>query len=267
MNFDPKEFLFHTETEDGIGYVSLVDMMGVHPALKTVNAARASYAKSTDEFTEKDAKLVKFLYEHGHFSTYRHSYFTFLLKAPLFVMRQWWKYQVGSAWENSNEVGEVASNITIPETNWNETSGRYVTMKPEFYFPNIVRKKSPSNKQGSLLESVGDVKYADELIPAIHLMKVQCEDQYRAYETLLGSGAAPEVCRMILPQNVYTECMWTVSLQSIIHFLNQRLKADAQYEIREYAYIIYAGMKELLKDLYYLPESPDYDWVREREGK
>ena len=40
---------------------------------------------------------------------------------------------------------------------------------------------------------------------------------------------------MFLPQNVYTQAYWTVSLQGVIHFLEQRLEPDAQFEIRRYA--------------------------------
>ena len=40
---------------------------------------------------------------------------------------------------------------------------------------------------------------------------------------------------MLLPQNLYTQAYWTVSLQGVLHFLEQRLKPDAQYEIRRYA--------------------------------
>ncbi|MDP6954438.1 MAG: FAD-dependent thymidylate synthase, partial [Planctomycetota bacterium] len=41
--------------------------------------------------------------------------------------------------------------------------------------------------------------------------------------------------RMALPQNLYSQAYWTVSLQGVLHFLHQRLKPDAQYEIRRYA--------------------------------
>lgn len=40
---------------------------------------------------------------------------------------------------------------------------------------------------------------------------------------------------MCLPQSLYSQAYWTVSLQGVLHFLEQRLKPDAQYEIRRYA--------------------------------
>ena len=39
----------------------------------------------------------------------------------------------------------------------------------------------------------------------------------------------------MLPQGLYTQAYWTVSLQGVLHFLEQRLKRDAQFEIRRYA--------------------------------
>ena len=50
-----------------------------------------------------------------------------------------------------------------------------------------------------------------------------------------GKVVAKEIARMLLPQNLYTQAYWTVSLQGVLHFLDQRLKPDAQYEIRRFA--------------------------------
>ena len=52
-------------------------------------------------------------------------------------------------------------------------------------------------------------------------------------------GVAKEIARMCLPQSLYSQAYWTVSLQGVLHFLEQRLKADAQYEIRRFAEAVY----------------------------
>ena len=52
---------------------------------------------------------------------------------------------------------------------------------------------------------------------------------------------------MLLPQNIYTQAYWTVSLQGVMHFLEQRLKADAQYEIRRYAQAVFNLVREDLE--------------------
>lgn len=209
------------------GHVELCDGMISDPKIKIVNAARVSFQKEVTELSEKDIKLIEFLYKHEHFSTFRHSYFSFRVKAPLFVFRQWWKYQIGSDWVENENVGT----IQIPETNWNEASGRYVEFQPEFYIPNEIRIQSKNNKQGSegklptLLNGEDPVTFFEE----------SCNLMYKNYEYIIKSGGAKEQARALLPQNIYTECMWTCSLQCLLYVLHQRLKSDAQFEIREYA--------------------------------
>src|ERR1051326_7757707 len=144
--------------DDGIGFVALVDRMQLDPALKVVNAARISYEKKKDEFDDKDKKLCRFLWEHGHTSPYRHSFFTFHWKAPLFVFRQAFKYQVGSGWRKYEANGEAVALEAVDVLfdtdkgcSWNEVSGRHVTWTPEFYVPRVMRGNPPhGNKQSSV---------------------------------------------------------------------------------------------------------------------
>ena len=84
--------------DDGIGFVALVDRMREDPALKVVNSARISYQNQKQSFDEKDAKLCEFLWKHGHTSPFRHSFFTFHWKAPLFVFRQAFKSYISGDW-------------------------------------------------------------------------------------------------------------------------------------------------------------------------
>jgi hypothetical protein len=116
--------------DDGLGFVALVDRMQSDPALKVVNAARISYSKQKSEFSDGDRKLAGFLWEHGHTSPYRHSFFTFHWKAPLFVFRQAFKYQVGSGWREYEVEGEsVALDVydvlfdTDKGCSWNRRDG------------------------------------------------------------------------------------------------------------------------------------------------
>lgn len=252
QSFNPKD-LFDSRQVLDLGRVDLFDAMLMDPRLKVVNSARVSFNKSSEEYTDKDKKLVRFLYDHGHLSTYRHSYFSFRVKAPLFVFRQWWKYQVGSHWEEGNELG---SPVIVPDTSWNEASGRYVEFKPEFYIPDVVRKQSESNKQGSSSEVLESLQiFSDSQVGGIesvdprNFLKASCERSYADYKTLVEAGAAKELARMLLPQNIYSECIWTCSLQTLLHFFGQRLKSDAQYEIRQYAQAIYSLVEPVMVDL------------------
>ena len=231
--------------KDGIGFVSLADQMGEPTPVKVVNAARISYKKQIEEFSDKDAKLITYLLLHGHTSPFRHSYYTFHIKLPLFVARQWMKYQVGSTWRsyeaNDSEVS-LATFDGLYDTDkgcsWNEVSGRYVQLQPEFYIPGKLRANTSHNGQASTTLPLS-FPHEDHKLK----MMAECEDAYRRYEQRLESGIAKEIARMLLPQNIYTEAYWTVSLEGVIHMLTQRLDPSAQYEIRQYAEAIYRLVK------------------------
>lgn len=207
------------------GYVELVDSMGTD--LSVANAARASFAKRSHEFTEADAKLVRFLAREDHSSPFRHAMVQFEVKAPLMVARQWWKYVVGSDHTMDG---------------WNEASRRYVTMEPEFYIPSEWRSAPDNKKQGSG-EAVDQMTNA---WATQHIAEI-ARTGLRLYEEAMERGVCAEQARGFLPAYVmYTNWWWTTSLQGVMHFLNQRLAHDAQKEITEYA----VAILELVKPLF-----------------
>ncbi|HEX6883891.1 MAG TPA: FAD-dependent thymidylate synthase [Planctomycetota bacterium] len=249
--------------DDGIGFVALVDRMRSDAALKVVNAARISYQKQKDEYAPEDQKLARFLWLHGHTSPYRHSFFTFHWKAPLFVFRQAFKYQVGSTWREYEANGESVSLEafdvlfdTDKGCSWNEISGRYVRWQPEFYLPQRMRANPPHGNKQASVELAADFDHAGER----ERMQAECAEAFRLYQERLERGVAKELARILLPQNVYTQAYWTVSLQGVIHFLAQRLKPDAQFEIRRYAegvHALVAGELERLGITRALLEAPE----------
>jgi len=192
----------------GEGSVALVDVMG--SALSVVNAARVSMGKRSESFDARDAKLIKYLWEHGHTSPFRHVHLQFHIKAPIFVLRQWMKHQVGCA--------------------WNEISGRYVELDESFWSPHLWREQSASVKQGSggALEQSGQIDAHFVYVEAINAAVA-------TYQRLLQMGVCKEQARAVLPVATMSECYWTCSLHALIHFLRQRLDGHAQQEIREYA--------------------------------
>jgi thymidylate synthase (FAD) len=224
--------------DDGIGFVALVDRMQHDPALKVVNSARISYERQKDGFDDKDRALCSFLWRHGHTSPYRHSFYTFHWKAPLFVFRQAFKYQVGSGWREYEVDGQTVSLEvfdvffdTDKGCSWNEVSGRYVEWTPEFYVPGVMRANPPhGNKQASV-----DLPASFDHARERELMLAECRRAFDAYRERIERGVAKEIARMCLPQSLYSQAYWTVSLQGVIHFLEQRLEPDAQHEIRRYA--------------------------------
>ena len=231
---------------DNIGFVSLVDRMLHDFPLKVVNSARISYSSYKEKFDNKDRNLCGYLWDNGHTSPYRHSFYTFHIKLPLFCFRQIVKYQVGSSWRKYEVDGDPVSVDIIDlmfdtdkGCSWNEVSGRYSKLMPEFYIPTIMRgNKSHGNKQAS-----EDLPFNFDHEGARKRMFEECQESYKRYEERLEEGIAKEISRMMLPQNIYTQAYWTVSLQAVLHFLHQRLQPDAQYEIRSFAEGIYKLVK------------------------
>ncbi len=199
------------------GFVRLVDSMG--DDLSVVNAARVSFGKQKEEFDKRDERLVKYLWQHKHTSPFRHSFVKFHIKAPLFVFRQWQKHQVGCS--------------------WNELSGRYVKFKGECYTPTVWRQQHENNKQGSC----GAVAQQSKVTMAY---QAQVDISFNIYNALINSGVCKEQARMILPQSLYTECIWSCSLQAVMHFLTLREDEHSQWEIQQYA----QAVRELITPLF-----------------
>lgn len=215
------------------GYVRLVNHMGSD--LTVVNSARVSYAKESKELNDKDVKLIKFLAREGHTSPFRHVIAQYEVYAPLMVARQWWKYVIGSSHQEGTGDSFDA---------WNESSRRYITEEPTFYIPSSKewRSKPKNSKQGSgeiVTLEIGD-KYTRDLMAYV-------DEGIAKYESALEDGICPEQSRLFLPAyGMYVRWYWTASLQSVCHFLNQRLEHDAQKEIQDYA----KAILELSKPLY-----------------
>jgi thymidylate synthase (FAD) len=198
------------------GYVRLVDSMGSD--LSVVNAARASFQKESNEFSNQDGKLLTFLARENHMSPFRHAFATFEFKAPLMVARQHWKYVVGS-------------DHTMDS--WNESSRRYITMDPDFYVPSKDEwRLAPDNKKqgsGGPVDPLTGAFFTEELMSYI-------EKGEALYNAALEHGIAPEQARLLLPAyGMYVVYRWSCSLQSVALFLSQRLNEDSQVEIQKYA--------------------------------
>ena len=59
--------------------------------------------------------------------------------------------------------------------------------------------------------------------------------------TILGHillGVAKEQARIVLPQSIYTQWIWTGSLQAFLHVVELRAKPDAQYETQQYGFAV-----------------------------
>jgi len=204
--------------------VELIDSMGTD--ISVVNAARVSFHKksyiyyddddpSVEYICEEDKKLINYLAKHNHWSPFAHTCLSFRIKAPIFVARQLAKHQIGLS--------------------WNEVSRRYVDEEPEFYFPKEWRGKPITSKQGS--NGKFDPNQIDYNLDM--WSRTLCLNSLDLYQKCVKDGLCPEQARMILPQNMMTEWIWTGNVASFGRVCKLRLDPHTQKETQDVVKLIY----------------------------
>lgn len=202
------------------GLVRLVEYMGSD--LSIVRNARVSYDAEwrTGEDEGKDAKLLNYLIKNKHTSPFESCVFTFEVKAPIFVLRQWHRHRTWS---------------------FNEISARYAELPEEYYVPELtqITTQSASNKQ----------MRTDEINPLAADMRESIASSnamaFNHYQYLIENGCPREIARSVLPVGTYSHMFATVDLHNLMHFLRLRLHEHSQYEIRVYA----RAMLELIEPI------------------
>lgn len=196
------------EVLDGQGFVELIDSIGDDKSI--VNAARVSYSGDNEERPEaRDRKLIRYLLKNHHTSPFEHVMFTFHVKAPIFVARQWMRHRTWS---------------------YNEISARYTELSDGYYQPSGWRGQSSDNKQMSdgmvplWAQANANHKYFEAMMA--------CQ---LAYEQMVEDGVSREMARMVLPVSTFTRFYATVDLHNLLHFIRLRDHEHAQEEIRVYA--------------------------------
>lgn len=178
------------------GYVELIDVMGDEKRI--ANVARISYGKTEGKY---DEKLLKLLLRNGHMSPFEQVQFTFKVKCPIFIARQFQRHRTFK---------------------FNEQSRRYTKKKWDYYVPDLNRLPNKNTNSLKLQKSIIGMY----------------EFQIREYEELIKFGVLPEVARCIMGTGFYTTFFFTVDLRNLLHFLDLRTAQDAQFEIREYADVL-----------------------------
>ena len=170
-------------------------------------AARVSnkgdtHTESCEDTEKRDRGLIRFLMENRHGSPFEHNSMTFCIRAPLFVWREFHRHRIGFS--------------------YNEESGRYKVMEPEFYIPDAKRDMIQIGKAGSYeyLPGTTEQHYLVE-----EGIKKRCVDAYQAYDDRLDADIAREVARIDLPLNLMSTCYVTCNARSLMNFLSLRVKS------------------------------------------
>ena len=219
---------------DGIGSVELVDSMGSD--LTIVNAARVSFGKQKDSMDSRDKKLINYLANNKHTSTFEHNVATFRFIVPLYVRSQHMRHRTWA---------------------YNEISRRYTDVDMRFYEPQGFRTQHQSNRQASSNEIINPSivppsensmpsGYMKAPWPASKIIEQHHKRSLLLYNKLIDKGVCREQARGVLPQNLYTEYYGTVNLNNLLKFIELRIHMGAQWEIQQVA----TALLEIASDIW-----------------
>lgn len=199
------------------GFVRLVDSMGND--LSVARAARVSYdaAWRAGEDQGSDKRLINYLWKNHHTTPFESVQFTFEVKAPIFVFRQWHRHRTWS---------------------YNELSARYRELPNEYYLPKCteIGTQSKDNKQARVIDdSPYNIQEHEDRADDLRRVNDLCNEAFMTYKYLLGRGWPRELARSVLPVNTYSHMFASVNLLNLMKFLTLRCDTHAQYEIRVYA--------------------------------
>lgn len=194
------------------GFVVLVDHMGSDQDI--AEAARISYGQGTKTIND-DRNLIRYLMRHQHTTPFEMCEVKFMIKMPIFIMRQLVRHRTASI---------------------NEYSGRYSEMSDEFYIPDAdyLAPQSQTNRQGR----DGDMDIGTK-VRALARMEHSNKIAYDAYQDQLEDNLSRELARITLPLNNYTIIYWKANLKNFLHMIRLRADSHAQQEIQDFANAMY----------------------------
>lgn len=203
------------------GYVELIESWGSDE--RVIEAARMSTAKGfvgwgTPE-QPGDEKLLKFLWQHKHYTPFEMAGLVLEVKAPIFVFREWHRHRTQS---------------------YNEMSARYIPLPDENYRPAAIglqlrsqEAADAANKQArSAVPRVVSYEEADEWLRQLDCYYELVQD---LYQSGLALGIPKEIARIPLPVARYSRMRASANLRNWLQFLTLRLAPQAQWEIRQFA--------------------------------
>lgn len=199
-----------------------------------VQAAQVS-SKGENNPNTVPQRLIDSLMFGGHGSPFEHNMFTFFSEAPIFVYREWWRHRMSSI---------------------NEMSGRYTVLPGKFYIPsdsrklfNIGTKMKPDFVSQAVAEERGHILAGYDADYVQNKLKNSSMDAWHEYEQMLESKIAPEVARMVLPVNIYSQAYWTVNARSLMNFLSLRVESDDSFR-RSYPQIEIQMAAEVMETVF-----------------
>lgn len=244
------ELIKSNATDTDVAYAAWVSnfadrkMNTKEPEKETVWNHETRRWEDSEERKEWDKKiegLINFLYRNQHMSPFEHGSFTFMIECPLFVRSEFQRHRTFS---------------------YNEMSGRYTEMLPDFYLPNSERPLVQTGKVGNY-EFVPGTPEQHGVMLAYQQNSVKVA--WDSYQKVLEAGVAREVARNILPLNTYTKFYATANPRNVLQFLMLRDDKHALAEIRWVAEIMAVEFEKQMPKTYaaYFKNRQVTDVIRE----
>jgi len=180
------------------------------------------YHNDTCKPKQGDEKLLRYLWEHKHFSPFEMAGVVVEMQLPIFVAREFIRHRVLST---------------------NEFSARYTELPDLYYIPSLERVmvggQAKTNKQASGTSIPADVAehIREVLVSSTSYTRI-------AYQELLESGLSKELARLVVPVNIYTKWRQSANLRNWLGVLELRLPENVQWETRMYAEAIATIIKQ-----------------------
>jgi len=170
-----------------------------------VSTAGENSLDDVDGDPSRAAGLINYLARERHGSPFEHTSMTFFISAPIFVFREFMRHRIAS---------------------YNEESGRYRELRPNFYIPNKERKLVQIGKPGSYTFIDGTDEQYEITVSAI---KESCVIAYENYKKMLDAGVAREVARAVLPVGLYSTMYVTMNARALMNFLSLRTSREGSH--------------------------------------
>ncbi|ACH95208.1 FAD-dependent thymidylate synthase (plasmid) [Borrelia recurrentis] len=188
------------------GFIKLVDFMGSDERI--IQAARISYRG--ESIKREDRELIDYLIRNEHTSPLEQVVFTFYIKAPIFVARQWMRHRTARI---------------------NEVSSSYSLIREEFYVP-LEENMNTQNVTDNQDNKKTECEFREEIL---NNLKENQKSSYKLYQNMINHNISKEISRIVLPLSLYTEWYWQIDLNNLFHFIKLRSALNASKEVAEHS--------------------------------
>lgn len=166
---------------------------------------------SPNQINSSYEKLLKYCWDHGHFSVFE---------------------QISCTIEVETDLNIAAQLLRHRSFVFQQLSRRYSSQKPEFVIIEA-RGQDLKNRQNSL-----DNLTEHQKLEFLAMQSNVISQSAKYYEKAIEMGIAKEVARYLLPTSTKTKLYVTGTLRSFLHYINVRTENSTQLEHRDLAFAI-----------------------------